>query len=107
MDKNEVENVFRKTGRKPVSREKMGNYDLYFADGFSQPPHQSYVSAGGVQSGDFPAGMFVTTWWFGRGEKLLIGRDLFFNISEFSQDSRLAAAREDALSVYKRLKRLH
>lgn len=107
MDKNQVEDIFRRTGRKPVSRENLGKYDLFISDGFSQPPHLSYQKAGGVQPGEFPAGMFVTTWWLGKDEKLFVGRDLFFDLSQFSLESRLAAARKDAERFYKRLKRLH
>lgn len=111
MNKNEVEEVFRKTGRKPVGRETLGKFDLYFADGFSQPPHLSYQTRGDIQPGEFPSGMFVTTWWLGKDEILFVGKDLFFNLDQFSLESRIAAARKDAERFYKSLrkrnKRLH
>ncbi len=111
MDKKEVEEIFRKTGRKPVGRETLGQFDLFFADGFSQPPHLSYQARGDIQPGEFPAGMFVTTWWLGKDENLFVGKDLFFNLSEISLESRINAARKDAERFYKsfrkRMKRLH
>jgi hypothetical protein len=109
MNIDRLEEVFRKTGRKPVGREPFGKFDLFFADGFSQAPHTFFQNAGGIQPGEFPAGMFVTTWLICKDRDVYVGRDLFFDLTQLSLESRISAARKDAKNFYKSLKkkRLH
>jgi hypothetical protein len=104
MNKDQVEKSLRFGGTTPILREKMGNYDLYISDGFSQPPHLSYQKFG-VDPGEFPAGMFVTFWWLGKDEKLHIGRPLFISISEYDQQTRINAARKDAKKAMQNLRK--
>lgn len=104
MDKNELEQSLRKGGTVPILRERMGDYDLFFSDGFSHPPHLSYQKFG-IEPEEFPGGMFVTVWWLGRDEKLHIGRPLFFDMTEPSKDARINAARQDAARAFKKLRK--
>jgi hypothetical protein len=104
MNKEKLETVFKEANLRPVAREKMGDYDLFIGDGFSNSPHLRYQRFG-VEPDEFPAGMFVTFWWLGRGEKLHVGRPLFMKLSETSLDARLNAARKDAEAAVKKLRK--
>ena len=104
MNKDELEKMWRKSGGAPVSREQVGDYDLYFADGFSNAPHLSFQYKFGIEPGEFPLGMFVTLWWLGKGEKLHVGRPLFFEPDQTNKDARINAARDDAMRALQKLK---
>jgi hypothetical protein len=106
MNKDDIERAFRAGGTAPTLREKMGEYDLFIADGFSRSPHLSFQRFG-IEPDEFPSGMYVTFWWLGRGEKLHIGRPLFFDAADFdsmNKDGRLNSARDDAKRTVKNLK---
>ncbi len=104
MHKDKLEKSFREAGTAPMLREKMGNYDLFIADGFSNPPHLSYQRFG-IEPNEFPAGMYVTFWFLGKDEHLHIGRPMFFHIDEFKLERRLNAARKDAKQALKKLRK--
>lgn len=106
MTKDEMEVMCRKNGLNPVLREKIGNYDLFVADGFSSSPHFRYQKFG-VEPGEFPTGMFVTLWWLGRDEKNHIGRPMFMEPTEFKLEWRINAARKDAKKALKKLRKSH
>jgi hypothetical protein len=100
--KEQVEKVFRSVGVKPVLRENLQGYDFFVGDGFSRPPHFRWQSRMEIQPGEYPMGAYVTFWWLGKDEKLLIGHPLFFDWMEVNQTARIAAARNDALKEIKR-----
>lgn len=104
MKKDDLERVFRSFGTVPVLREKMGAYDLYVADGFSKPPHIR-LQKFGIEPDDFPNGMFVTVWWIGKDETLLVGQPIFFELTEIVQKSRINAARRTAADEMLRFKK--
>lgn len=63
---------------RPEKRAKLGDYDVFIADGFSLPPHKAYHRFG-VGPDDFPGGMYATLWWLSKEtEKLDVGQPLFF-----------------------------
>jgi len=110
MNKDKIEQMTSDAGLKPVSREKLGEYDLYIADGFSLCPHQKHNKFG-IQPMDFPNGMYVTMWWVGRGEDGGYMHHLFmdaYNDSEYSWEDkkimRINAARYDAGKFIETLK---
>ena len=100
MDKTGYADAFGNSGVKPHSREKLGPFDLLFADGFSQPPHLS-MQRFGIEPNEFPAGMYVTLWLIAAGEKPVFGQPMFFNISETNQTARINAARKEAKKAYR------
>lgn len=97
MNKDKLERIFSQVGLKPVKREKAGDYEIFYGDGFSRPPHLRWQSRNELKPEEFPHGAFVTFWWVGKDEKLFFGRPVFFNVTEFSQAARLKKAREDAM----------
>lgn len=96
MDKDAIETMFRKAGLSPVSRETIGDYNLFIGDGFSRPPH-SYFQRFDIEPDDFPEGMYVTFWWLGADERLLRGSPLFIKPTEDQLFKRINAARQDAM----------
>lgn len=107
MNKEKIEKVFREAGVKPVSRERLADYDLYIGDGFSLPPHSSHNKFG-VEPTDFPNGMYVTWWWIAKGEDGGDLHPLFFDVHhnpEYSWDDkktlRVNASRADAENFLK------
>lgn len=93
MDKEKLEQTFRKGGTVPVLREPLGDFDLFVSDGFSKPPHLSYQKMG-VQPDQYPSGAHVTWVWLGKGEKLLVGTFEFYDVLKLtSQPQRIAAAK--------------
>lgn len=102
-NKDLLATTFQNVGLKLVGRERMGDYELFLADGMSHAPHLRWQRFG-VEPDEFPAGMFVTFWWLGRGEKLHIGRPLFLKLDQYERDWRLNAARADATKALKKLK---
>lgn len=107
QEKNRIERVFDNLGLKPVTREKFGDYEIFYGDGFSKAPHFLWQTRMEIQPGEFKNGAFVTFWWVGKDEKLLIGRPCFFEPDQLSQNGRVNAAREDAMAVVSRLHRKH
>jgi hypothetical protein len=97
MDKDKIETIFRKAGLQPVKREKIGDYDVFYGEGFSRAPHLTWQQHGELRPGDYPMGAHVVFWWIGKDERLLVGHPLFFDWIEHSQAARLNAAREDAM----------
>jgi hypothetical protein len=90
MNKDRLEEIFRKGGAKPVSRQKLEDFDLYIGDGFSLSPHTHYRRFG-VEATDFPRGMYVTWWWIGKDENLFTGQPLFCDVNhdpEYSWDDK-------------------
>lgn len=111
MNKEKMEEVFRKGGVKPAERRKSGDFDIFIGDGFSLMPHMAYRRFG-VEENEFPSGMYVTWWWVGKDEKLDIGRPLFFDAKhnpEYSsadkKTARVNAALVDAESFLARRKK--
>lgn len=102
--KDTLEVLFGKLGLKPSLREKHGDYDVFYGDGFSAAPHLKWQDRGETKAGDYPLGAFVTFWWIGKDERLLIGRPLFFDITELSVATRINTARKDALAHLGKLK---
>lgn len=107
MNKDKLEEIFRKGGAKPVTREKIGDYDLYIGDGFSMSPHTIYRRFG-VDAEDFPRGMYVTWWWLGKDENLDTGQPLFFDMNhdpdyswESKKQARVNAAKKTAREFLK------
>lgn len=100
MDKEQLEEKFRRGGTIPTHREPMGDYDLYISEGYSSPPHLK-AQILGIEPGDFPLGMYVTIWWLGHGEKLFAGQPIFFDALKTSQPSRIAEARKTANNFIK------
>jgi hypothetical protein len=102
MNKDKIEEMARNAGLKPVSREKLEDYDLYIADGFSLSPHTAHNKFG-IQPLDFPNGMYVTMWWTAKGEDGGYMHHLFLDAHhdpEYSWEDkkimRINAARDDA-----------
>lgn len=92
---------------RPETREKLGEFDLFLADGFSLPPHRAYARFG-IDPTEFPRGMYVTLWWVSRDvEKLDIGQPLFFDVKENSKHARLNSARLEARKFLDERKRAH
>ena len=102
MNKDKVEAIFRKAGLMPAAREKVREYNVFVADGFSLPPHHK-LSRFGVDPEDFPKGCYITFWWAGKDESLHAGRPLFFDALHNNdydlttkRQARLSAALKDA-----------
>ena len=99
MNKEKLEDIFRKGGVKPVKREKLGDYDVFIGDGFSLCPHKPYQRFG-VEPMEYPRGMYVTWWWLGKDENLDVGQPLFFDVlhnPEYSGDDKKRARVNRAL----------
>ena len=93
MNKDKLEEIFRKGGVKPVSREKLDDFDIFIGDGFSLAPHAAYFKFG-IEPTDFPNGMYVTWWWLGKDEELYTGHPLFFDMHhnpEYSWETKKLA----------------
>lgn len=109
--REKLEESFKKAGLDLLQREKVGDYELFIGDGFSNSPHFRWQNFG-VNPGEFPTGMFVTFWWLGKDVgstvKLHIGRPMFMEPSEFMREWRVNAARKDANKALKKLRsRVH
>jgi hypothetical protein len=105
MNKEKLERIFGAVGLQPVSREKAGDYEIFFGEGFSPAPHLRWQQRGEIEPGEFPNGAFVTFWWIGKDETLFFGRPLFFDAIDTFQTTRLATARKDALGRLKKVAR--
>lgn len=110
ISKKEAEEMGRKAGLKPVSRQELKGFDLLISDGFSLPPHKSFRRFG-VDADDFPSGCYVTMWWLMKGEDhMFVGHALMFDVfhdPEYDRDSkvkmRINSAVSDANNFLKRL----
>lgn len=110
MNKEQMEEIFRKGGVAPAARTSLGDHDVFVGDGFSLAPHRIYRKYG-VEATDFPSGMYVTWWWLGKDEKLDFGRPLFFDAfhnpeldGPSKRKARIAKAIEDAGADLKRMR---
>lgn len=105
MDRHKIERMCRNAGMRPEIREKIGNIDLFIADGFSLPPHRWFKKFG-VEPEDFPFGMYATLWWVSKKEDHLdVGQPLFFDKMENSKLARINAARKEARLFVERRKK--
>lgn len=111
MNKEKIEEIFRKGGVSPAERRSYGDFNVFIGDGFSLMPHNAYRRFG-VDPDEFPSGMYVTWWWIGKDEKLDVGRPLFFSAMhnpEYSaadkKTARINAALKDAEKFMARRKK--
>jgi len=95
MNKHKIEDICRRAGMSPAERGNIDGAEVFFADGFSSPPHVNYRRFG-VDADEFPFGCFVTLWWVSKGEdKLDTGQPLFFDALKSenrSQHARINSA---------------
>lgn len=87
MDKDTVEDKFRRMGAVPITRDVIGEYNLYIADGYSAPPHLNMQKLG-IKPDEFPFGMQVVPYFLGKGEKLYFGSVNFYS-SATDQKTRI------------------
>ncbi len=113
MDKNGIESICRRVGLTPEKRMRVGDSDLFIADGRSSPPH-SYYRRFGVGPDDFPGGCYVTLWVLAKDEKLDTGQPLFFELfhnPEYSggvkKMARINTAIKEAVGFIARRKEAH
>lgn len=110
MDKHKIERICRQAGMRPETRANIDGAECFIADGFSMMPHNAYRRFG-VESTDFPNGMYVTLWWLSRGEdKLDIGQPLFFDVFhdgnlEGKKRARINTALKEAKTFLERRKK--
>ena len=108
LNKDRIEEMTRRSGLSPETREAMpGGLLLFMADGFVNPPYAAFQRFG-LDAEEFPHGAYVTFWWLMRDEeRLVVAAPLFF---QFDHDvatmaladrkrARLNKAREEARKV--------
>lgn len=102
MNKNDLERICRNAGMRPEKRESIGDYEVFVADGFSSIPAIT-MQRFGVEPGQFPNGAYVTLWWLGKGEDLLVGLPCIFDAhhdlhlpSDARKPARINRAMQDA-----------
>lgn len=109
MNKDKIEQMCRRAGLVPIERTSIKDADIFIADGFSRPPHDSFRRFG-IDATDYPAGCFVTLWWASKkDEELDIGQPLFFEpwhdpslMLSFRQKARVNSARSQAINFLAR-----
>ena len=114
MNKDRLETICRNAGMKPETRQRLGDHELFIADGFSLPPHNAHRRFG-IGPGQFRKGMYATMWWLSReNEKLHIGSCLYFDAhhdpkldAATKKKARINAAKKDASEHLARLKKYH
>lgn len=98
MHKDRLEKICREANMAPQHREHWQNYDIFVADGFSQPPHDAHRRFG-IESYEYPNGVYATMWWVGReNEKLDIGQTLYFGHSH-NPELDLASKRQARINA--------
>ena len=91
-----MERMCRAAGLEPASRDKVGQHEIFVADGFSKSPGISFQKFG-ASIGDPPA--YITLWFASKGmDDLDIGRALFFEEKDNTggKRGRINAALKDA-----------
>jgi hypothetical protein len=113
MDKNAIERICRSVGLVPEKRVRVGDAEVFVADGRSSPPHMAYRRFG-IAPDDFPGGCYVTLWWVSKGEDLDTGQPLFFELfhnPEYSgaakKMARINTAVREASGFLNRRKAVH
>lgn len=107
--KDEMEEMCRKAGMRPASREEYRGETIFVQEGFSLIPHVQYERFM-IKEGEFPHGAFMTMWWTAKGEdKFDVGRPLFFDVNhdqeqpqEFRSKMRINSAVADAKAFINR-----
>ena len=59
--KEQLERTFSKSSLKPIHRTRVGNYDVFIADGFVEPAQLPVIQA--KFGGAIPAGCWATVWF--------------------------------------------
>lgn len=62
MNKDKLATVLSRGGVNPVARHKVGQEEVFVADGFVPPPHH-HLERFGVKPDEFPHGCYMTVWW--------------------------------------------
>lgn len=105
MNKDKIEQIFRRTGLRPEERVKVGNFDVFLGDGFVSPSNfwmfQKFPDFLSIK--EFPFGAHVTLWWVGKDENCkeggLLACNAFHEIeydAETRKKARLTAALKQA-----------
>lgn len=65
MNKSQFEAALNKTAIKPVYRTKIGDNEVFIADGFVPPSQLRYLDRFGMKAttDEFPFGAFATIWY--------------------------------------------
>lgn len=95
LDKTKIEGICNAAQLRLERRQRVGEFELFIADGVSKPPHFRYQRFG-VEPTEFPDGCFVTMSWLMKGEdQLFIAWPTFFekNHDPFLTDAARKRAR--------------
>lgn len=63
--KFDIERMFRAIGVQPVERTKIGNDEVFIADGFVPPKiiEAGFLKKFEINPGEFTFGVYLTLWW--------------------------------------------
>ena len=96
MNKDQVEEKFRRLGIKPVAREPFGEYELFIGEtDYSSPPHLRQQQFG-IKPEEFPEGLYATWFWIGKDERLFFGSPSFYSATNTTQLTRTNDVRSRA-----------
>lgn len=62
MDKDKLAKILGQGPIKPVDRQKIGQAEVFVADGFVPQPHY-HLKRFGVKPNEYPNGCYMTMWW--------------------------------------------
>lgn len=99
---------------RPEKRARWKDYEIFVADGFSLMPHNAFRRFG-VESDEFPAGMYATLWWVSKeSDQLDTGQPIFFDAlhnpeysAETKKQARINTALREAEGFLKRREQQH
>lgn len=74
MNKDKMEDIFRRVGITPERREKHGNFDVFVADGFVSPQNFwkfQWKFGNLLNAEEFPLGAYLTAWFIAKDDEII------------------------------------
>lgn len=113
LNRAAVERAIEGAQMRPVSKQRVGDYEVYIADGYSAQPHLTYKRFG-AEPGEFSFGAYCTIWFVARDEDFFeVGAPALYEAfhnpeleTGAKQMSRVNTAMKDARAFIKNRKRI-
>jgi hypothetical protein len=114
IDKEVIERCCRLARMTPEKRARVGEHDVFVADGFHPQPFPAFERMG-VKENEFPMGCYATTWWTAQGEDKVEMGTIFFcepfhdpgYTVETKKQARINTALREAEGFLKRREQQH